>query len=92
MKKHKSTIILLMIFIIGLFLLFYPTVSDYWNSFHATQAVADYAARVADIPNDYYQKILDEAREYNKGAVGPRNLTEEERKKWSIQTADFRFD
>lgn len=43
MKKHFSTIILILIFLIGLSLLLYPTASDYWNSFHQTRAINSYA-------------------------------------------------
>ena len=34
MKKHLSTILLILVFLTGLSLLLYPTVSDYWNSLH----------------------------------------------------------
>ena len=40
-KKDKTTILLTVILIVGLSLLLYPTVSDFWNSFHQTRAVAD---------------------------------------------------
>ena len=43
MRKHLSTIVLLFILLIGLSLLLYPTVSDYWNSFHQTKAITTYA-------------------------------------------------
>lgn len=35
-KSNTSTIILVIVFIIGLSLLLYPSLSNYWNSFHAT--------------------------------------------------------
>ena len=34
MKRNLSTILLVLVFFIGLSLLLYPSVSDYWNSFH----------------------------------------------------------
>ena len=37
MRKHLSTIVLVILLLIGLSLLLYPTVSDYWNSFHQTR-------------------------------------------------------
>ena len=46
MKKNKNritTVLLALVFLAGLSLLLYPTVSDYWNSFHASRAVAAYA-------------------------------------------------
>lgn len=41
-KKNSSIIVLVLIFFVGLSLLLYPTVSDYWNSFHQSQAIATY--------------------------------------------------
>ena len=54
MKKHLSTIILILVFLTGLSLLLYPTVSDYWNSFHQSRAIATYASEVAALNNDDY--------------------------------------
>ena len=34
MKKHLTTILLLIVFFIGLSLVLYPIFSDWWNSFH----------------------------------------------------------
>lgn len=65
MKKHLSTIILILIFFVGLSLLLYPTVSDYWNSFHQSQAIAGYVEKVASIDEDKYEKMLNAAKAYN---------------------------
>ena len=54
MKKHLSTIILILIFLIGLSLVLYPTVADYWNSLHQSRAIATYAEEVAHIDTDKY--------------------------------------
>ena len=43
MKKKKGnfiTILLVLILLVGLSLLLYPSVSDYWNSLHQTKAIA----------------------------------------------------
>lgn len=66
MKKHLSTIILILIFCIGLSLLLYPSLSDYWNSFHQSRAVATYAEAVADINNDVYEELWESAEDYNR--------------------------
>lgn len=70
MKKRKSTIVLLLVFLIGLSLLLYPTVSDYWNSFHQTQAIAGYAEAVAELDDASYEHYLAEARAYNRALPG----------------------
>ena len=68
MKKKKSnltTILIVLIFFVGLSLLLYPTVSDYWNSFTQSQAIGKYAEAVADIDEEKYTEIWDEAYAYN---------------------------
>lgn len=65
MKNKLSTIILAVIFLAGLSLILYPSLSDYWNSLHASKAVADYAESVRNINEDEYKKMLKEAVAYN---------------------------
>ena len=65
-KKNLSSIILVFIFLLGLSLLLYPSISDYWNSFHQSRAIATYAEAVAEIDDVDYEKILREAKSYNK--------------------------
>ncbi len=43
----------------------YPTVSDWYNSFHQSRAVAQYAEQVGKIENEEYENILNAARAYN---------------------------
>lgn len=64
-KKNRSTIILIFIFFIGLSLLLYPSLSDYWNSFHQSRAIASYSETVAEIDDSEYKAMLEEAKEYN---------------------------
>ena len=65
-KKNRSTIWLVLILLIGLSLILYPSVSDYWNSFHQTRAIANYAQAVADIDNERYQELWQSAEDYNR--------------------------
>lgn len=51
--------------IAGLSLLLYPSVSDYWNSFHQTQAIASYAEEVSGLNQVEYDKLWAEAQAYN---------------------------
>ena len=46
MKKNKSTIILILVFFVGLSVMLYPTISDYVNQLHQSRAVATYAEDV----------------------------------------------
>ena len=81
MKKHLPTILLILVFCVGLSLLLYPTVSDYWNSLHQSRAIASYVEDVADIDNNQYEAIWEKAKEYNLSLAERGNrwmLTEEE--------------
>lgn len=80
-KKNLSSIILVLIFIIGLSLLLYPSFSDYWNSFHQSRAIASYAQSVTTIDDDQYEKMWAQAQEYNTTLAKKQNrwvLSEEE--------------
>ena len=66
MKKGAfSTIILILVFLAGLSLLLYPTVSDYWNSLHQSRAITQYAEQVAELDNDVYEQLWADAHSYN---------------------------
>ena len=68
MKKKSSfvTAILIAAFFIGALLLLYPTISDFWNSFHQSRAIASYAEQVADLDENAYDRLWEDARIYNK--------------------------
>lgn len=82
MKKHLSTIILSLAFIIGLSLLLYPTLSDYVNSLHQSRAIAGYAEAVAEFSDEEYDQILQEAVEYNTALAKERNT-------WNLSDAEM---
>lgn len=70
MKIKLSTMLLILVFFAGLSLLLYPSLSDYWNSFHASQAVATYSEEVRNLNADKYDRLIGEAREYNAALPG----------------------
>ena len=65
LKKHLLTILLVLVFLIGLGVLAYPTVSDYWNSFRQSRAIMHYAETVAKMDPEEYDRILKSAKAYN---------------------------
>jgi sortase A len=65
MKGKATTVILVIVFFIGLSLLLYPSVSNWWNSFHQTRAVFSYADTVSKIDSGEYRHYIDEALAYN---------------------------
>lgn len=64
-KKDFSTIALIVVFFVGVSVLLYPTVSDYWNSLHQSQAIATYADSVENMDEQDYEKLWDAAVRYN---------------------------
>ena len=74
MKKHLSTIILILIFLIGLSLVLYPTVADYWNSLHQSRAIATYAEEVAHIDTEKYTAVWQDAVAYNQSLRARDNI------------------
>jgi len=65
MKGKKSTILLIIMFIAGLSLLLYPTVSNYWNSLHQSRVIRDYSQNVSSINKQKYDAVKEEAVYYN---------------------------
>ena len=85
MKKKSSfvTAILIAALLAGALLLLYPTVSDYWNSFHQSRAIASYAEQVADLDDNTYDQIWADARAYNETLDNSTSrfvMTEEQKK------------
>ena len=81
-KINISTIILILIFLVGLSLLLYPTISDYWNSFHQSRAIATYTEQVAELNNDLYKQLWEDAAAYNERLLTKLNrykMTSEEK-------------
>lgn len=85
MKKSRksivSTVILILVFLVGLSLLLYPTVSDYWNSLHQSRAIASYAGQVAGLDDEVYEALWAEAEAYNETLPDKAdrfNMSEEE--------------
>lgn len=65
MKKHLSTIFLVLVLLAGLSLLLYPTVSDYWNSMHQSRAIVTYDDSVANLTTADYNDVWQAATDYN---------------------------
>ena len=88
MKKKKRnwiTPFLILILLVGLSLLLYPTVSDYWNSFHQSRAIASYAEDVAKLDTVQYADLWKAAKKYNEAlAKGDINyvLKDEQKEKY----------
>lgn len=85
MKKRYSTIILIVLFVAGLSLLLYPTVSNFINSLHASKAIVSYDEEVEEMEQSKKEELFENALKYNeeKGAsdqqVADLSASEKER-------------
>lgn len=74
MKKKKKidfvTPLLLLVCAAGLSLLAYPTVADWWNSWHQSAAIASYVESIENLNEEEYQQILYDANRYNVSLAG----------------------
>lgn len=82
-KKKKgggTTLLLVLVFLAGLSLLLYPTVSNYVNSMHQSQVIVDYTQSVGQLQVEEYAVLRAQAEEYNRALLERENqydLTDE---------------
>ncbi len=61
-----STILLVAIFLIGLCVLLYPTISDFWNEKRQSQAIMNYDDLIVDLTPEDFSEHFAKAEEYNR--------------------------
>lgn len=66
MKKHKTVIFLTLGFLVGICVLLYPAVSDFWNSKTQSRAIVDYESVLENLDPADYTQIFEQAHAYNK--------------------------
>ena len=59
------TLILLIVFFVGLSVLLYPALSQYWNSKVQSKAVTDYEKMIQSMSEEDYSVELEKAYKYN---------------------------
>lgn len=64
-KNGLFSLILILTLLTGLSLLLYPTISDWWNSFHQSRAIASYVETVEELDDDAYAQLWEDAQAYN---------------------------
>lgn len=75
MKKQLPNIILALVFIIGLCIFLYPSVSELINSWMQSKEISKYEHLVSELSFEEYDKMIADAREYNNTLIGG-NLTQ----------------
>lgn len=90
MKKNGmlSTIFLILVLIVGLSLLLYPSFSEWYNARFQARAISNYSEQIAQIDDDKYAALWERARAYNTSLLERRNefiLTEEQKELYDNQ-------
>lgn len=65
MKKYGASIAFWLLFLAGIFVLVYPSVSNDWNRVHQTRAIKDYKAVSSSMTNEELTESMQEAERYN---------------------------
>lgn len=86
MKKHLSTVALVLVLLTGLSLLLYPTFADLWNSMNQSRAIASYVDSISVMDSISYENVWSAAHEYNETLIGRGierfSMTDEEREEY----------
>ncbi|MCQ2512137.1 MAG: class C sortase [Lachnospiraceae bacterium] len=64
-KSHFGTILLVLCVLVGLSLLLYPSLSNYWNNVYSTHAIAVYNEKTTELTESEYTEVWEEAQNYN---------------------------
>lgn len=76
MKKHLPTIIVVIIFLCGLALFLYPTISNMYNEHLNKQYIAQTEEYVSGFENEEYEQMKKDARLYNENIYNKEALKE----------------
>lgn len=84
MKKNGTftTFLLILVLIIGLSLMLYPSFSEWWNGRYQSRAINTYSEQIAHIDNEAYKAMWESAKAYNESLLDRSNnfiLTEEQK-------------
>ena len=72
MRSRKIMVILTLGFLVGISLLLYPAVSDYWNSKTQSRVIDNYESVLQKIEPEDYSHIFEEAYDYNRRLYATR--------------------
>ena len=66
MRRHKTVIFLTLGFLVGICILLYPALSDFWNSKTQSRAITDYESVLENMKPEDYNAIFEKAYTYNR--------------------------
>lgn len=85
-KRHAFSFASILVFLGGLSLLLYPTVSNYWNVLHQSHVIDSYVQQVDDMAEEKKQGMWQQAEKFNADALARPNqfeLSDEELKHYN---------
>lgn len=68
-----TTVLLVIILVLGVCIMLYPTVSNYYNSFHSSRVISSYAESIAELDNEDYEQMWSDAVAYNQSILDKVN-------------------
>ena len=72
-RKHLLDIIIILMFLVGLSVLLYPSVSSYINAKHASKAITLYNSAIDNASDEAIAGMMRVAEDYNKRLAGDRS-------------------
>ena len=72
MKKNR-TIIMVLLFFMGLLILLYPSISDFYNEKKQSKVIVDYESLLEKYEIEDYTELFNEADEYNHKLANSKN-------------------
>lgn len=85
-KKNLTTILLLVLFLVGLSLLLYPSFADWFNNLEARRVMSGYSESVAQLDQNQYEEYWRRAEEYNhslKNNTDRFNMSDEQKNEYN---------
>ena len=72
-RPSATTVVAVVVLVTGLGIIAYPTVSDWWNSYHQYRDIADYVTAVQNTDAEKLDAMRQEAIEYNQRLLNDGN-------------------
>ena len=77
MRSKLTTLLIILVFLTGLSLLLYPTISEYWNMLHQSRVITDYTNEVHQAEAARNEELLAQAQDYNRRLASGEATAEE---------------
>lgn len=87
-KEHWVTLLLVLMLIVGLCMLLYPSFSNYWNNIHQSHVIMTYSESVSQLTEEEFDQLITGAEQYNQELAKSGmhwTLTEEQREEYNAQ-------